>query len=440
MADPEEQDQQVAAAPAYTYPELPRDIQIIIYPNGAFNTVPMGAVFEEGAYEAGADMQRKALTALSLLAEDPEARVDLDRAIANGYYFVLDDYDGGIDSQANSGTRIMSVIHDYDSSNLMTDSQGHETAASHVYIGRHELRHTAQPEDLQRSALYSYSPLDSIKIMLWYEGDAQAEAVMHSFSQFNRTGQGQEIAEMRDDSYVFHRSTERAIAYYEDGFRGRRNVENEGVKANIRAEAFLGFVSTEEGTRHQRSIQKYVDSQLSGYEGTVRLLTTNEEGFTRALDLYEYEAKGKSGEELTALRRQVVEGMQDVDSLYQSLLGESYSSMTLGTEPQRADFAAMTRLGARSLSDNYMERTARDHQEEYRVLTTGSREELERLTGATIPQEKLDALYEARVQLALLHEANLERFRAIEASLPAPSTQLDSDVAEPAPVQQFRPR
>ena len=50
MADPEEQDQQVAAAPAYTYPELPRDIQIIIYPNGAFNTVPMGAVFEEGAY------------------------------------------------------------------------------------------------------------------------------------------------------------------------------------------------------------------------------------------------------------------------------------------------------------------------------------------------------------------------------------------------------
>ncbi|MGH1377779.1 MAG: hypothetical protein ACRBB3_03060 [Alphaproteobacteria bacterium] len=406
---------------AYVHAEIPDQLRSLLYPNGAHNTVLIESVKHEGSYEAGKELQRKALTALSILMDDPEAKADIESAIERGYFMVLDDYDGGVDSEANSVLPIMSVVHDYDSRVLLKDDNGNETAASHVYVGRHEFRHLNQPEQFLGMQTMAYSPLDSLRATFWVEADAQAEAVAYSFDYYDKTGSAHMIADMINDDYVFSKCSIEALGYRDSKMF---HFSDEKHDANIRAEAFLAWTSPEPHTDHYEALEGYIDGDLTSYQKMLEFFQGQEKDVSKFIDLYQRKSGDMSAEE----RQEAIKFFKDYDNAIEEAIGIKYTDLPLALETKPLSFDDLKVLGDRRFSDNYFDRTESKHGEEFKLLAEGSREDLENRLGIEIDQERLDEISELRADVALQHMSNLDKFKAI--------LSLDESVDNTASLQQ----
>lgn len=389
MAGPDDQNSQ------YQHADVPDEL-ISYSGNPERNIIKIEAVRHDGAYDAGAEMQQKALAALSILSEDPETNAEIRTAIDRGYFMVLDDYYGGADSEASGVLPLMSVVHDYSSRNLLTDDHGHETAASHVYIGRHEIRHINQPDELGGLNKLAFGPLDSLKATFFSEADAQAEAVMFSFSDGDGDNKARIRAEMAHPEYVFSQATQNAIEYDESKLV---HWSDETYNANIRAEAFLGWMSPQNDLS-RKSVQAYVEKELEGYGRVLGGIKEMEEGLGSALEQYMQDPDSISQEE-------IVGAIDRLNGVMKSTVGIGYTDLPLGTQVREMDMETLSLLGEREFSDNYFTERMGTHGPEFEALVTADAAYLQERMGIEIDQGQLDQLSALREEVALLHEANM---------------------------------
>ncbi|MCB1783685.1 MAG: hypothetical protein KDI13_06775 [Alphaproteobacteria bacterium] len=404
---------------SYQHSEIPGDVLAFISPNGAANTIKMSSVFDAGAYEAGTEIQRKALTALAILSKDPEARSDLQQAARGGYFMVMDDYFGGADNQTNFPMRTMSIVHDFSPNILVRDDAGHQTAASHVFIARHELRHINQPQDFQPLRLIAYQPLDAIKITNLTEADAQAEAVLYGFSEYERTKSPEILQGLDDEKYIFRAVTDRALVYYEKN--SEAGLSDETVRARVRAEALLGWMSPFQEAHEDKNYHRtYTDGALKTY-GTMLLAIENLERLIgERLDDYEEPPSEWSQDQIREYRQSfLTEILPEFDAHIVRALGGAYADLPLSPTPKTLDNDVLRALGKREYSENYFERTRDAYGADYNVFVHGTREQIEGYTGVTIDQHNLDELSALRERVAFMHQQNLERIQAVGGFAPA---------------------
>lgn len=389
MAGPDDENSQ------YQHADVPDEL-IRYSGNPERNIIKMEAVHHDGAYDAGTELQQKALTALSILSEDPETNAEINTAIERGYFMVLDDYYGGADSEASGVLPLMSVVHDYGSRNLLTDDHGHETAASHVYIGRHEIRHINQPDALGGLNKLAFGPLDSLKATFFCEADAQAEAVMFSFSDGDGDNKARIRAEMAHPEYVFSQATQNAVEYDDSQLV---HWSDETYNANIRAEAFLGWMSPQSDLS-RKSVQGYVDKELEGYGRILGGIKDMEEGLGSALEQYMQDPDSISQEA-------IIGSIDRLNDVMKSTVGIGYTDLPLGTQVRDMDMETLRLLGEREFSGNYFTETMEAHGPEFEALVNADAAYLQERMGVEIDQDQLDQLSALREEVALLHEANM---------------------------------
>ncbi len=379
----------------YQHAEVPDEL-IRYSGNPERNIIKMEAVRHDGAYDTGSEMQQKALTALSILSEDPEANAEINTAIERGYFMVLDDYYGGADSEASGVFPLISVVHDYRSRNFLTDDHGHQTAASHVFIGRHEIRHINQPDELGGLNKLAFGPLDSLKATFFSEADAQAEAVMFSLSDGDGDNKVRIRAEMAHPEYVFSQATQSAVEYDASKLV---HWSDETYNANIRAEAFLGWMSPESDLS-RKSVQGYVDKELEGYGRVLGGIRDMEEGLGSALEQYLQDPDSISQEE-------IVGAVHRLNDVMKSTVGIGYTDLPFGGNVREMDMETLSLLGEREFSKNYFTETMETHGSEFQALVNADAAYLQERMGVEIDQDQLDQLSALREEVALLHEANM---------------------------------
>jgi hypothetical protein len=416
-------------AQSYQHAPVPELILEVFEPNGSGNIVEVAAVNHEGAYEAGSKLQQEVLAALSIMQYDPEAKAEIDSLIERNYFFGLDEYRGGIDSGAMGLLPFISVVYDYMPEMLLTNAEGQTTASSHVYIGRHEIRHANQPEEFNGQNVLNYGPLDNIRLTVWSESDAQAEAVMMVYKFDNDAL----IDEMSASSYTYRQATIQAQEYDDSSLF---HFSSEKYDANMRAAAFNGW-SNPDTARGREALENYVDGSLEMYENTLTELKDIGSTLSRSLNAI----KDKLPEMTDEYRQQALDFLKKINRDSEEMLGFTCTEIPFSVIPQELDQKDFQKFGDRKFGVNYFEYTADKYGEDYKLLAEGSREQLEERLGVKIDQDRLDNLIELRSDVVLQLQANAELMKSVVKALGGgePEVAQEASASPVAPSMSVNP-
>jgi len=220
--------------------------------------------------------------------------------------------------------------------------------------------------------------------------------VMFSFSDGDGDNKARIRAEMAHPEYVFSQATQNAIEYDESKLV---HWSDETYNANIRAEAFLGWMSPQNDLS-RKSVQAYVEKELEGYGRVLGGIKEMEEGLGSALEQYMQDPDSISQEE-------IVGAIDRLNGVMKSTVGIGYRDLPLGTQVREMDMETLSLLGEREFSDNYFTETMGTHGPEFEALVTADAVYLQERMGIEIDQGQLDQLSALREEVALLHEANM---------------------------------
>ena len=387
---------------SFEHAKIPYVIKDYISPNGSHNTIRMDSIDDPRAYGASSELQQQLYTILNILMDDKEAAHDINSMKERGFFFVLDDYFHGVDNEVHEILPVMSIANEARARNLVQDEHGHETAAKHIHLARHETRHGNQPNEYNAFKILKLTPLDAIKNVIVSEADAQAEAVLHAVDYYNRTDSPAIIQSMLSENYVFQNTMQQAVEY--DG-SAWFHLSDEVYDANIRAAAFLGWMDSAGNSDHQQAIKSYVKHVAVKYEAALNLSEANEKEVSNMLNAYS-SLDDKSKAELA-------QKLRDFNNDFKKNWGVEYLNSPLGSDAKAFDLNDLRRYADRQFSENYVDRTMGRHSEAYNSLLSGDANQLGALLNTNIDQDQLNDLSGLRDRVALLHHENQQRFEAI---------------------------